>query len=74
MKLNERIKAWREARPDVASSAIAAACGVSRQAVAQWQDGTTTPTLRNLDRLVTALGVSMARFYGPIPPSRKRAA
>lgn len=72
MRLSERIRRWRESR-GISKAQIARDVGVSAAAVSQWEDGTTTPTVASLDRLVEALGVSLSVFYGPAPKARKAA-
>lgn len=50
--------------------ALAEVVGVTQGAVAQWEgsgDTKTSPSLDKLGRVVVALGISMERFYGPLP-------
>lgn len=70
MNIGSRIKRWREAR-GLSRQDLAKAVGVTDAAVYQWE-GTgetpkTTPSLANLERVAEALGVTLAKFYGPVP-------
>ena len=54
--LGQRIRARRDA-VGLTQEKLAAACGVSRAAVAQWESGVTRPSLDNLVKAAEALGV-----------------
>lgn len=75
MNLAERIALWRQAK-GLTQRELADAVGVSAAAVYQWE-GTgksqTDPSMAHLEALVGALGITMRRFYGPVP-RRKGAA
>lgn len=66
MELGERIATWRESK-GLTPRELADAIGVTPPAIYQWEDGTTTPSLAHLERLVEVLGVTMERFYGRTP-------
>jgi transcriptional regulator with XRE-family HTH domain len=72
MDIANRIKGWRVAK-GLTQQELAKAVGVSHAAVYQWE-GTkghaATPSLDNLEKVATALGLSMERFYGRVPKSR----
>ena len=69
MELSERIQRWREHK-GVTQAALAKSLGISPSAVAQWELGDTKPSVGHLDKLVTALGITMERFYGNVPKTR----
>ncbi len=72
MKLNERIKRWRESREGLTKAELARRCGVSPEAVSQWEhpDGT-EPTHDSVDKIAAAIGVSLSVFWGE-PPAAVR--
>lgn len=69
MELHSRIKAWLRAK-GMTQKALAAAVGVSQGAVSGWVKGDFPPTQKNLDAIVDALGITMAEFYGDVPPPK----
>lgn len=76
MNLGLRIAAWRKER-GLSQRKLAALIGVTPQAVCMWEskkDWQNMPSTRSLTKLVEVLGVTMERFYGPLPKSKKRAA
>lgn len=82
MNVGERIAAWRKARR-LTPQDLAATVGVSAAAVYQWENGLQRdgeprqeikPSLDNLEKVVSALGLTMERFYGPIPKTKRKAA
>lgn len=73
MKLNERIKRWRESRDGLTKAELARRCEVSPEAVSQWEkesDGT-EPTHDSVDKIAEAIGVSLSVFWGEPPAERK---
>lgn len=76
MELGARIKAWLGIR-GMSQKALAEAVGVTPAAVTAWVkvgDEATSPTQKNLESIVKALGMTMAEFYGGMPESRSSAA
>lgn len=61
MKLNEKLTELRKAK-GLTQQEIAAALGVSRQAVSRWEVGVATPTLDNLSFLSRMYGVPLDYF------------
>ena len=73
MKLNERIKRWRESREGLTKAELARRCDVSPEAVSQWEkeiDGT-EPTHESVEKIAEAIGVSLSVFWGE-PPAMAR--
>jgi transcriptional regulator with XRE-family HTH domain len=69
MTVHARIAFWREAR-GFTQQELAEAVGVTVAAVYQWEGTGKTrikPSLKNLEAVVKKLGLTMERFYGPIP-------
>jgi len=76
MELGERIAGWRKAK-GLTQRELAAKIGVSTAAVYQWEgtgESKTAPSVANLERLVSTLGITMERFYGRVPKPKKEAA
>ena len=48
--------------------------GVSPAAVCQWETGKNPPSQDSLDSVVKAFGLTMQRFYGPVPAKRAKGA
>lgn len=72
MELSERIKRWRKSRdPVVTKSELARRVGVTMEAVLQWEKGDTNPTHTNVEKIATALGLTLAGFWGDPPPLKK---
>jgi len=76
--LSVRLAAWRRSK-GLTQAALATAvtdlgAPVTGSAVSYWEAGITTPTHANLELVVRALGLTMARFYGRIPRAKKVAA
>jgi transcriptional regulator with XRE-family HTH domain len=71
MDLGGRISAWLLVR-GMTQKALADAVGVSPGAVTAWVKNSSPPTQRNLEKVVEALGVTMAEFYGGSPSPRSR--
>jgi SOS-response transcriptional repressor LexA len=61
--LGPRIRDARE-RAHLTQQALGRFCGVSRAAIAQWENGTTSPSLAHLQRAADALGVWVAWLTG----------
>ncbi len=76
MDLGARINVWRRHRK-LSQRRLAALVGVTPQAVCMWEKPSkydNVPSTRNLAKVIEALGVSMTRFYGPLPKLPKVAA
>jgi SOS-response transcriptional repressor LexA len=61
--LGPRIRDARE-RAHLTQQALGRLCGVSRAAIAQWENGTTSPSLAHLQRAADALGVWVSWLTG----------
>lgn len=75
MTIGQRIAAWRNSR-GMSQRSLAKKVGVTQGAVAQWEDDSpkgTSPSQDNLEKTVTALRLTMAQFYGPIPKPKRKA-
>ena len=81
MHVGERVAAWRKAK-GLTLQDLADAAGVTAPAVYQWENGLQRdgepwqeikPSLDKLEKVVKALGISMERFYGPIPKPKRKA-
>lgn len=72
MTIGQRIRAWRESR-GLSERQLAEAIGVTPPAVYQWERHGKSPTIANLQEIADAIGVSMERFYGPIPKPKRKA-
>ncbi len=72
MTLGSRIAAWRKAK-GYSQGGLADAVGVTRAAVSQWEDSQTSPSQPHLETVVKEFGLTMERFYGPIPKAKKAA-
>ena len=68
--LNERIRRWRESR-GLTKAELARRCGVSPEAVGQWEDDRedkrTTPTTANVAKIAGAVGIDVSVFWGVLP-------
>lgn len=76
VQIGTRISAWRKAK-GISRRQLAEKADVSYMAVYYWErddDRATTPKGQHLEKVVDALGITMSRFYGPIPKQRKQAA
>lgn len=72
MDINVRLTRWRELK-GMTKSALAAAADTTPQAVDRIESGDSMPSLHMLDRLVEAMGLTMAQFYGPLPKREAKA-
>jgi transcriptional regulator with XRE-family HTH domain len=75
MDLAARIAAWRKAR-NLTQAGLAKMVGVTRAAVSQWEgagEKQTEPSQESLRAVVDALGLTMERFYGRVPTTKKAA-
>jgi len=70
MDINVRLTRWREHK-EMTKSALAAAAETTPQAVDRIEDGDSQPSLHMLERLVEAMGLTMAEFYGSLPKARR---
>jgi transcriptional regulator with XRE-family HTH domain len=66
-----RILKWREFA-GLSRAELAKTVDVSLQAVKYWENGAHPPTLANLEKIVSACGISMGEFWGPIPGIKRR--
>ena len=70
--VGRRIAAWRQIK-GMSVLQLAKAVGLTAAAIYQWE-GTgshkTEPSQDNLRRVVAALGLTMARFWGALPRSK----
>ena len=66
MDINVRLTRWREHK-GITKSALAAAAETTPQAVDRIESGDSMPSLHMLERLVQAMNLTMAQFYGPLP-------
>jgi transcriptional regulator with XRE-family HTH domain len=74
--IGRRITAWREAK-GLSQRKLAQLVGVTPQAVCMWEKATpwqNLPSTRSLTKLVAVFGITMERFYGDPPKSKKKAA
>lgn len=67
--LGSRMRAWRESG-GFSQSEVARGIGVLPSAVSYWESDRNPPSVRNLERFVLFLGITMRGFYGPV---RRRA-
>ncbi|MGE5801594.1 MAG: helix-turn-helix domain-containing protein [Gemmatimonadota bacterium] len=72
MTLDTRIRSWRKLRK-LSQRALGALIGVSGATVAQWENGSTSPTQGNLEKLAGALGLTMEQFFGALPEAEAAA-
>lgn len=72
MGINERLTRWREDK-GMTKSALAAAADTTPQAVDRIESGDSAPSLQMLERLVEAMGIKMAEFYGRVPAKKAKA-
>jgi transcriptional regulator with XRE-family HTH domain len=81
MELSERITAWRNWK-GWSQARLASATGLSRASIcaiegngksAKKKGHHFTPSVRSLTAIVNAIGVSMSRFYGETPKSKRAA-
>lgn len=73
MDVAKRIAAWRKAK-GLTRPELAAAVGVTDAAAYHWEAtdwSARMPRLETLAKLVAVFGITMARFWGPLP--RKKA-
>ena len=73
MDLGPRIAAWLRVR-NMTQSALAHECGVTPQAVTAWVKHNASPSLKNLNAMLEAFGVTIQEFYGRVPKAKKDAA
>lgn len=66
-ELARRIATWREAKR-LSLADLARAADVTRSAICHYEAGKAEPSHARLTALVVdGLGISMSRFYGPLP-------
>lgn len=76
MDLRTRIRLWREFK-GWTQAKLAEQAGLSRASVCHYEGAgkrQSDPSQAALNEIVTALGLTMAKFYGEIPKAKKRAA
>jgi transcriptional regulator with XRE-family HTH domain len=69
IEVGKRIAHWRVWRSWTPQD-LAKAVGVTPAAVYQWEgtgESKVRPSLEKLEKVVDALGITMARFWGPLP-------
>lgn len=73
VNLRTRIRTWRE-HVGMRVTDLAAAVDVSTAAVAQWERSRngTEPSHDHLAGIVRSYGITMARFWGELPPAKAR--
>jgi transcriptional regulator with XRE-family HTH domain len=72
VQISKRITRWRESRDGLTKSELARRVGVSSAAVAQWESGNTAPTHEHIEAIVKEVGISLADFWGAVPPARRK--
>lgn len=72
MDLGTRIVAWRRKR-GLRQQALADAADVGVSAVSMWEKNHAAPKQKHLVAIVDLFGITMERFYGPVPKLKKRA-
>lgn len=72
MDLGTRIASWRRYKR-MTQRELGDLLGLTGQAVSQWERGANGMPTGMLSRLVGAFGLTMVKFYGPIPKSRAAA-
>lgn len=72
MKLGERIAAWRRYFK-LTQPQLAERVGVGVSTVSMWETNQNPPRHDNLTALVEAFGITLERFYGPLPSLPKAA-
>ena len=66
MNNDNRIKEYRQ-RANLSQKQLAEKIHVTRQTIGSWEKGTTTPSVRYLDRLCGALGSYSYELYPHLP-------
>ena len=69
MDIGSRLSSWIK-WSGVSQRRLAAQIGVSPGAVTNWIKGDSNPSLRHVEAVAQAIGVSMSRFYGALPRDR----
>lgn len=64
MSLKHQIVYWRIKR-NLSQRELADKIGVSQQAVAKWENGSSKPTLDNVQNIADALDVSLTDLFDP---------
>jgi transcriptional regulator with XRE-family HTH domain len=73
MDFGTRVIAWLKAK-GMTQKDLAKAMDVSPGAVSAWVHNEYAPSHANLNKIVTALGVTMVEFYGRVPKPKTAAA
>jgi transcriptional regulator with XRE-family HTH domain len=66
MEFRDRLLAWTKAT-GLKQKALAQAADVTAGAVCQWIGGQSHPKPEHLELAVDAMGITMQRFYAPLP-------
>ena len=66
MSIGARIKGWRTAL-GISQGELARAANVTISAVSRWERDHNAPSHANLTAIVERFGVTLEKFYGPIP-------
>lgn len=69
--IGDRIIYWR-LRLKVSQSELARRVGVDKSVISRWINGASVPTSANIERFCAAVGITMPRFFGPLPPRQGR--
>lgn len=72
MLINTRLTRWREFK-GLTKSELATAADTTPQAVDRIESGASSPSLQMLERLVFAMDLTMAEFYGRVPRREAKA-
>jgi transcriptional regulator with XRE-family HTH domain len=72
MLINARLTRWRD-HIGMSQAALAEAAETTPQAIWRYEAGESQPSIQMLERIVGALGISMAEFYGPAPKAKAKA-
>lgn len=64
--ISERISYWL-GKANLKQADLARALDVSTAAVSQWVNGKANPSAASIEAIAAACGVTMAKFWGPIP-------
>lgn len=66
MLINERLTRWREHK-GLTKAALASAAETTPQAVGRIEAGDSDPSLEMLEKLVSAMKLTMVEFWGAVP-------
>lgn len=63
--VSDRIIYWL-LRLKLSQSELARRVGVDKSVISRWVNGVSVPTQGSLEKLCSAVGITLARFFGPI--------